>query len=167
MPQDEGRFGRISNLRACWAPQGIRPRVPKQVVRVFVYVYAAISAVLGKMTALILPYANTEMMSLFLEEVSKDFKDYFVIMLTDGAGWHKSKSLRIPENIRLLPLPPYSPELNPVEHLWDDLREKAMFNKTFKSLDYVEQALCHRIETLRNKPEQLRSMTDFPYLRIT
>lgn len=166
-PQDEGRFGRISDLRPCWAPKGIRPRVPKQVVRASVYVYATVSAALGKMTALILPYANTDMMNLFLEEVSKDFRDYFVIMLTDGAGWHRSKSLRIPENIRLLPLPPYSPELNPVEHLWEDLREKAMPNKIFRSLDHVERALCHHLANLGNDPARLRSMTDFPYLRVT
>jgi len=166
-PQDEGRFGRISHLRPCWAPEGLRPRVPKQLVRAFVHVYATVCAALGKMTALILPYVNTEMMNLFLEEVSRDFKNYFVIMPIDGASWHTSGSLRVPENIRLLPLPPYSPELNPVEHLWEDLREKAMPNKLFKSLDQVERALCDRLVTLGNDPDRLRSMTDFPYLRIT
>ena len=74
MAQDEGRFGRITDIRSCWAPKGIRPKVPKQVVRTFVYVYAAVCMALGRMTTLILPYANTDMMNLFLEEVSKDFK---------------------------------------------------------------------------------------------
>ena len=122
---------------------------------------------LGKMTSLILPYANTDMMSLFLEEVAQDFKDFFVIMLIDQAGWHMSKKLKVPENIRLLPQPPYSPELNPVEHVWEDLREKAMPNKAFKSLDQVQEALCVRLRELHNNPEQVRSMTDFPYLRVT
>jgi hypothetical protein len=157
----------MSHLRPCWAPEGIRPRVPKQLVRAFVYVYATVCAALGKMTALILPYANTDMMTLFLDEVSRDFKDYFVIMLVDRASWHLSGSLRTPENIRLLPLPPYSPELNPVEHLWEDLRGKALPNKAFKSLDQVERALCDRLVTLGNDPDRLRSMTNFPYLRIT
>jgi len=91
LAQDEGRFGRITDIRTCWAPKGIRPTVARQVVRTFVYVYAAVCMALGKMTSLILPYANTAMMNLFLEEVSHDFKEYFVIMLVDGAGWHRSQ----------------------------------------------------------------------------
>jgi transposase len=122
---------------------------------------------LGKITSLILPYANTEMMNLFLHEVAEDFKDFFVIMLVDQAGWHKSKGLIIPQNIKMIPQPPHSPELNPVEHLWEDLRENAMPNAAFKSLDQVEQALCQRLVDLGNNPERLRSMTNFPYLRIT
>ncbi len=80
----------------------MRPRAPRQIVRKFLYVYAAVCMALGRITSLILPYANTEMMSLFLQEVSEDFKDFFVIMLIDRAGWHMSKKLKIPENIRLI-----------------------------------------------------------------
>jgi transposase len=167
MSQDEGRFGRINDHRPCWAPKGMRPRAPRQIVRAFVYVYAAVCMALGKITSLILPYANTEMMNLFLHEVAEDFKDFFVIMLVDQAGWHKSKGLIIPQNIKMIPQPPHSPELNPVEHLWEDLRENAMPNAAFKSLDQVEQALCQRLVDLGNNPERLRSMTNFPYLRIT
>jgi len=120
----------------------------------------------GRMTSLILPYANTEMMNLFLQEVAEDFKDFFVIMLIDRAGWHMSKRLKIPENIRLIPQPPYSPELNPVEHVWKYLREKATPNKAFKSLDQLQDALCTHLRALENAPEKLRSMTNFPYMRI-
>ena len=66
---------------------------------------------LGRMTALILPYANTQMMNLFLKQVEEDFAEYFIIMQVDRAAWHRSKSLQIPENIRLLPQPSHSPEL--------------------------------------------------------
>ena len=90
MSQDEGRFGRISDCRYCWAPKGIRPSVPRQIVREYVYVYSAVCMEQGRMTSLILPYANTDMMSLFLEQVSEDFAGYFVIMLVDQAGWHMS-----------------------------------------------------------------------------
>ncbi len=79
---------------------------------------------LGKMTSLILPYSNTEMMNLFLKHVAEDFRDYFVIMLVDNAGWHRSEALVEPENIRLVYLPPYSPELNPVEHTYGIISEK-------------------------------------------
>lgn len=167
MAQDEGRFGRITDIRKCWAPKGIRPKVPKQIVRTFVYVYAAVCMALGKMTSLILPYANTDMMNLFLAEVSNDFKNYFVIMLVDGAGWHRSNDLKVPENIRLIRQPSHSPELNPVEHLWEELRENYLPNKAFKSLDAVEQALCEGLRDLLHDPSRVSSMTNFPYLQVT
>lgn len=165
MSQDEGRFGRISDCRYCWAPKGIRPSVPRQIVREYVYVYSAVCMEQGRMTSLILPYANTDMMSLFLEQVSEDFAGYFVIMLVDQAGWHMSAHLRVPENIRLIAQPSHSPELNPVEHIWEELREKALPNRAFKSLDELEDALCKGINDMDNDPERLKSMTNFPYLR--
>jgi hypothetical protein len=118
------------------------------------------------MTSLILPYANTGMMNLFLQEVAEDFKEYFVIMLIDRAFWHTSLRLQIPENIRLLPQPPYSPELNPAEHIWEYLRERATPNTAFKSLDQLQDALCMHLRGLEAAPDTLRSMTDFPYLRV-
>ena len=118
------------------------------------------------MTSLILPYANTEMMNLFLEEVSTDFHDYFVIMLVDGAGWHTSNDLKIPENMRLIQQPAHSPELNPVEHIWEELREKTLTNTAFTSLDELEDALCKGINELENDSKKLKSMTNFPYLRV-
>lgn len=166
VPQDEGRFGRTNELQSCWAPKGIRPEVAQQIIREYLNVYAAVRPALAKMTALILPWVNTEMMNIFLEEVSRDFSDFFVIMQVDQAGWHNSKNLIIPENILLHAQPARSPELNPVEHLWDELREKASPNMAFKSLKEVEQALCSEIVRLQNDPERLRSLTNFPYLRI-
>ncbi len=148
-------------------PKGIRPKIGKQIARTFVYVYAAVCMALGKMTSLILPYANTDMMNLFLEEVSHDFKDYFVIMLVDGAGWHRSNDLKTPENIWLVQQPSHSPELNPVEHLWEELRENYLPNKAFKSLDAVEHALCQGLRDLHDDPARLSSMTNFPYLQVT
>ena len=164
--QDEDRFSRISEPQSCWAPKGIRPEVPQQIIREYLYVYAAVCPALGRMTALLLPWTNTEMMNIFLEEVSRDFREFFVIMQVDQAGWHNSKNLRIPENIRLLPQPSHSPQLNPVEHLWDELREKACPNVAFKSIQELEQALCEEINRLQDDPNRLRSLTNFPYLRI-
>jgi len=166
MSQDEGRFGRISTHRPSWAPHGMRPRAPRQVVRVFIYVFATICMSLGRITSLILSHANTEAMNIFLREVSEDFSDYFILMLVDGAGWHRANRLKIPENIRLILQPSHSPELNPVEHLWDELREKYLHNKGFNSLDELENALCDGICELADAPERLRSLTNFSYLRL-
>ena len=119
------------------------------------------------MTSLILPMANTEMMNLFLAQVAEDFQEHFIIMLMDQAGWHTSHPLEIPENIRLINFPPRSPELNPVEHIWEELKEKNFANKAFPSLDEVEHTLCLGFNQLARNPEQLCSMTKFPYLNIT
>ena len=102
MAQDEGRFGRISRAIKCWAPAHVRPVVGAQIVREYVYAYSAVCPASGQITSLILPYANSEMMTLFLNQVASDFSDYFIIMQVDGAAWHKSGSLNIPENIRLI-----------------------------------------------------------------
>jgi hypothetical protein len=105
MAEDEGCFGRVSIPRRAWAPPGMRPHPAREIVREYTYVYAAVAAAEGKMTSLILPSADTEMMGLFLEHVSATFAKYFVVMQVDQAGWHMTKELRIPENIRLIAQP--------------------------------------------------------------
>jgi hypothetical protein len=139
----------------------------RQVIRTYLYVFTAVCPALGKMTSLILPWANTEMMNIFLRQVAEDFPDYFILMLGDQAGWHTSGKVELPENIRLIELPPRSPELNPSEHIWEELREKNFANRAFRDLDEVEDTLCQGLNDLANNPVKLRSMTNFPYLNIT
>lgn len=141
MAQDEGRFGRISRPKRCWAPPGIRPHAPSQVVRESVYVFAAVAPSLSLMTSLILPAANTAMMNLFLSHVSQTLADDFIVMQVDQAGWHRSKELQVPANIRLIEQPPDSPEANPVLPLWEELREKYLHNRVFPSLDPLIELL--------------------------
>lgn len=166
MASDEGRFGRTGELSACWCPPGFRPTVMRQQVRQYTYA-DAVAPALGKMCSLVLPYANTTMMNLFLAQISIEFPEYFIILQVDRAAWHRAKSLKVPENIRLLQQPPYSPQVMPVEHLWDEIREKHFNNRTFKSLNAVEDTLCEALQQLNVQPERLRSMTFFPHLRIT
>lgn len=167
MAEDESRFGRIDRPRRCWAPKPLRPTVPRQVVREFVYVFAAVCAHLGRLTSLILPTANTEMMNLFLAHVAQEFSSSFLILLVDRAGWHTTPQVIVPENIRLLPQPARSPELNPTEHVWEELREKALANQSFPSLRPLEQALCAGLNALAADPKRVQSLTDFPYMRAT
>lgn len=167
MGQDEGRFGRISRPKRCWAPPGIRPHVPSQVVRESVYIFAAVAPGAGLMTSLVLPAANTTMMNLFLEHVSQSFENYFIVMQVDQAGWHRSKELIVPENIRLIEQPTYSPEVNPVEHLWEELREKYLHNRLFASLDLLVEVLCQGLNELTEDKERLRSMMSFPHLNVS
>ena len=167
MAEDEGRFGRISQPRRAWAPPGVRPRSPRQVVREYSYVYAAVAQAVGKMTSLILPRADTQMMNLFLEHVGTTEASYFLVMQVDQAAWHQAKDLKVPENIRLIPQPPYSPELNPTEHLWEHLREKKLPNLACSSLQEVIDKVCEGLTQLEADPERLRSMTYFPHFRNT
>ena len=105
-------------------------------------------------------------MNIFLQHVSRTFSDYFLVIQVDRAGWHQAKDLVIPENIRLIKQPPYSPEVNPVEHIWDDIREKHFPNRVFNSLDSLMEKLCKALNALENDPERITSMTFFPHLRV-
>jgi len=91
-------------------PPGIRPHSPRQIVREFTYVYAAVARAEGKMISLILPWADTTMMNVFLSHVASAFANYFLVMQVDQAEWHQAATLQVPENIRLILQPAYSPE---------------------------------------------------------
>src|SRR5215467_3041154 len=166
MAQDEGRFGRISSPKRAWAPPGIRPKAPRQVIRESSYVFAAVAPEQGLMTSLILPSADTAMMNVFLAQVAQDFADDFIVMQVDQAGWHRAKELQVPENMRLIFQPAYSPEVNPVEHLWEEVREKYLHNRIFSSLEELIEVLCQALTELTEDKERLRSMMFFPHFRM-
>jgi hypothetical protein len=136
------------------------------VVRESIYAFAVVAPSLGKMCSLLLPSVNTEAMNIFLEYVSQTFSGYFLVMQVDQASWHGAKELVIPENIRLIKQPPYSPELNPVEHIWDDIREKYFHNRIFGSIALLTERLCEALNNLSDNPERVTSMTSFPHLKI-
>jgi len=87
-------------------------------------------------------------------------------MRVDQASWHHSKALLLPENIRLIKQPPSSPEVNPVEHVWDDIREKHFHNRVFPSLDLLIDQLCLALNMFAEDPQRSTSMTNFPHLQI-
>ena len=101
---------------------------------------------------------------LFRSEVAARYPEDNIVMVLDGAGWHKSLSLPIPNNIRLLSLPPYSPELNPVEHIWDELREKYFHNRAFDSLDALEDRLVDGLLTLERDPQRNKSICNWDWI---
>jgi transposase len=164
MFQDEGRFGRISTPRRCWAPRGMRPDVPCQIVREYTYAYVAASPHDGAMDSLILPHVSEQAMSIFLREVSDRHQDEFILMVMDGAGWHKAKALSVPDNMALFFLPPYSPQLNPVEHIWESIRENGFRNQVFNSIEAVENQLMESLAALEKDPTSVASMTGFPWI---
>ena len=114
---DEARFGTHSKLGHGWFPTGIRSRVDVKLGFKNFYVYGAVEPSSGDGFSLILPKVNTECMNLFLQEMANTYKEEKILLVMDGAGWHKSVKLIVPVNIKIIYLPPYSPELNPVERL--------------------------------------------------
>lgn len=122
--EDEARFGRINNVSRCLMPKAKRATVKKQIIREHSYVFSTVCPCEGAVYSLITPVCNTDAMNQLLGELSKKYSADEVLLFADGAGWHKSKELTLPQNIRLELLPPYSPERNLTEHLWDYIREQ-------------------------------------------
>ena len=164
MFQDEGRFGLMDKPSGCWSPPGFRPDSSSRLIREYIYGYCAVSPHDGEMVSLVLPYANHESMSVFLRETSERYPDDYIAMLMDRAGWHIANDLEIPENMCLMFLPPYSPELNPIEHVWDDLREKHLKNRFFKNLNALEDRLCFGLKTMEDNQKYMKSLTGFSWI---
>ena len=164
MFQDEARFGRISDPRACWAPAPHRPVVNMALVREYRYEYAAVSPWEGCLDFMTAEKMNTESMSRFLNQVSKAYQDQFIVMVVDGASSHRSKELEIPKNVSFIRLPPYSPELNPAEQIWNNIRREYFANRVFDTLDAATaQAEFGLTEMAANKLAT-RQLTNWPWI---
>ena len=157
MFEDEAGFGRINKPKYCWCNRGVRPTVPCHHIREYRYVYGAVEPLTGESCFLVMPYSNTDCMNVFLNELAKTYPDDHIISVCDGATWHKSKSLEIPNNIRLLFLPPATPEMNPIEQIWKEIRKRGFKNEIFHTLDKVVERLCDTICSLTK--ETIQSIT--------
>jgi transposase len=157
MFEDEAGFGRINKPKYCWCGKGFRPTVPCQHIREYRYAYGAVEPQTGDSFFLVMPYCNTDCMNVFLRELSKAHGDDLIILVADGAGWHKAKGLVIPENIEMISLPPYTPEMNPIEQIWKELRKRGFRNELFKTLEKVIERLCEVICSLSN--DTVKSIT--------
>ena len=149
MFQDEAGFGRINKLKSCWCKKKCRPRVPCRHIREYRYAYGAVEPKTGDSFFLIMPYCNTNCMNVFLQELSNAYPDEIILLICDGARWHTSKGLQIPANIRIAHIPPYTPEMNPIEQIWKELRKRGFKNEVFQTLKKVVDRLC---EVIRNLP---------------
>ena len=148
MFQDEAGFGRINKPRYCWCKKGIRPLVPCHHIREYRYAFGAVEPLTGDSFFLILPYCNTMCTNLFLDKLSKKYPNDIILLCCDGAAWHKAKQLQVPKNIVLIFIPPYTPEMNPIEQIWKEIRKRGFKNEVFASLDKVIDRLCETICSL-------------------
>lgn len=148
MFEDEAGFGRINKPKYCWCFKGLRPTVPCHHIREYRYAYGAVEPLTGESFFLIMPYCNTNCMNVFLQELGKAYPDDMILLVCDGAAWHKANMLQIPDNIRLLFLPPATPEMNPIEQIWKEIRKRGFRNEIFETLDLVITRLCETICSL-------------------
>ncbi len=164
MFQDEARFGRMAKPRRGWAPKPCRPVMLNGYEREFVYAYGAVNPRAGDLDWKICSQMNTRRMSEFLEQVGQRHPHDFIVMVVDGVSSHRGKDLVVPENIRLLSLPAYSPELNPQEHLWDEIREKEFPNRVFDSFKAVKKQLRSGLVRLARDVIRVHSITAWPWI---
>jgi hypothetical protein len=162
--EDEARFGRVQDPKRCWAKKGFRPQVKAQMIREYTYAYGAVEPINGKLTSLNLPHSDSACMSIFLKEVAVQYANKYVVMFMDQASWHRSKELEIPKNIHLLYLPPYSPELNPVEMAWKSIRKAFFHNTYFNSLEAVEDRLVQALQHFFHNPNELKTTCGFHWI---
>jgi transposase len=136
--------------------------VVKQLGREWSYLYAAVEPLTGESVALQASDVNTETMNVFLGMLSGTLGPLdHAVLLMDQAGWHKSRRLHTPDNVTVLYLPPYSPELNPVERLWGRLRRRYLSNRTYADYDDLLAAGAQAWRALT--PELLRSLCACPF----
>jgi transposase len=157
--QDEARIGQKNTLTRRWAKRGTRPRAPHDQRTKWAYIFGAICPAKGKGAGLVMPWCDTQAMTEHLKEISAavDPGAHAVLML-DQAGWHGSAKLVVPDNITLLPLPPRSPELNPVENIWQFMRDNWLSNRVFASYDDIVSHCCDAWTKLTDQPWKIMSI---------
>ena len=161
---DEARFRRINRPRPCWAPTGVRPAVAAQLIREYIYLYGAVCPKDGTCLYLIMPTSDTACFQVYLDVLSRKYRKQHILLVLDGAPNHRCGKLAVPDNVSLLFLPPYSPELNPKENLWDEIREKIFKNYALKSIDAVRTKLKEAVVYIERNPKIVKSITSFPYI---
>ena len=163
MFQDEAGFGRINKPKYCWCSAGIRPDVPCHHIREYRYAYGAVEPSTGDSFFLVMPYCNTACMNVFMKELSQKHRNDLIVMVCDGAAWHKSKAMEVPENIRIIHIPPYTPEMNPIEQVWRELRTLGFCNEVFATLEKVVNRLCETINQLTSDVVSSITLRDWIY----
>ena len=148
-----------------WWRRGKRPPGLADKRFTFAYIFAAVEPGTDNAFALVLPYADTEAMQVYLDAFSATIgEDEHVAMMLDQAGWHGAKDLVVPANITLVPLPPYSPELNPVERLWLYIKERFLSHRLLEDYDAIVDAACSAWSRLVAETGRIASLCSYPWI---
>ena len=141
--------------------KGVKPVCLFQQVFKSLYLFGAFSPITGNHFELEMPHCNTDTFQVFLNEFSRQSVDEFKIILLDNGAFHKGQTLKVPENIALLFIPPYSPELNPAEKIWWKMK-RAFSGKLHKTLDNVSEFITDQVAGLTN--QQVKSISNYDYI---
>lgn len=162
--QDEARVGQKGRVCHRWFPRGQRPPGSCDQRYLWAHLFAAVRPATGEGFALVLPEISTRAMQVFLDGFGATLAaDEHAVLVLDQAGWHGARALAVPGNVTLVPLPPYAPQLNPVERVWLYLRERHLSHRLLAGYDAIVDACCQAWNQLT--PERLRSLTSYPYLQ--
>jgi transposase len=158
--QDEARVGQHGSLEYIWAPIGSRPLAVRDNRHDSAYLFGALCPSRATGAAIIMPAANSEAMNEHLKEIATQVSPgAHAVLVCDGAGWHqRGERLQVPENITLLPLPPYSPELNPMENVWDYLRGNKLSHSVWDTYDAIVRACAEAWRFLLDDPKRISSV---------
>ena len=156
------RFGLRTQLKRRWTPKGVRPSGSMKIGYEWGYLYAAINPQEGQLQAWLMPDMQKNTFQAFLDDFSAELK-VDTLLLIDGAPAHRA-GLKLQDKLKLQLLPAYSPELNPVERLFQEMR-KALSNQVFTSLQQVESLLIQALNPYFSKPEKLKQLTLYPWMR--
>ena len=148
MFEDEAGFGRINKPKYCWCFPGLRPTIPCHHIREYRYVFGAVEPLTGASVFLILPNSDAACMNIFLRHLSEAYPNDKIVLVCDSASWHRARALEIPNNIRFVYLPPATPEMNPIEQIWKEIRKRGFKNEIFQTLEKVVDRLCSVINSL-------------------
>jgi len=148
---DESRFGTHSRIGHGWFKSGVRTLVQQKLGFQKFYLYSAVAPSTGEDFSLILDRVDTICMNVFLQEMSSWLGNKKAFVVMDQAGWHRAKELIVPNNIFIIYLPPYSPELNPVERMWQYMKDALLKNRIYDSLEELEEAVCKFICSMQQQ----------------
>src|SRR3954451_17380142 len=158
--QDEARVGQQGTPTRVWARRGTRPRAPRDRRYAWAYLFGAVCPERAVGAALVLPYADTEATGLHLAEIGRQVApEAHGVVVLDRAGWHGAGGLAVPENLTLLPLPSYAPELNPVENVWEYLRQNKLGHRVWEGYDAIVATSCEAWNWLAAAPDRLALIT--------
>ena len=159
---DEARFGQQGRVCHRWFTRGQRPSGLCDQRYTWTHLFGAVRPATGDAFALVLPQVSTATMNIFLAQFAARLAtDEHAVLVLDRAGWHTAKKLIVPGNVTLVWLPPYSPQLNPVERIWLFLRERHLSHRLLDDYDVIVDALCRAWKALT--AEGIHSLTSYPY----
>jgi DDE superfamily endonuclease len=174
--QDEARVGQQGTLSYVWAPIGSRPARVRDCRHESAYLFGAICPARAVGAArqtsglpdIVMPWVSSEAMTIHLAEISKQVSaSAHALLVCDGAGWHQpGVRLTVPDNITLLRLPPYAPELNPIENVWEYLRGNALSMTVWESYTAIVDACCDAWNGLMKDAERIASLTTRDWAQV-